>query len=171
MSNSARAGSVRRCVLALLDVVLVLGLAVGASPGGVDRTDGVDPGQLSVPFTIAGHAAEPISPGVMVSLDLTITNPHDVPLSVSDLSVAVRGVSGPNVDHLHPCAVGDFAVQQTSSSLEVTLAASATSTLSSLGLPRTSWPRVGMLNRSVNQDGCKGASLTLDYTGSGTPGP
>jgi hypothetical protein len=27
---------------------------------------------------------------------------------------------------------------------------------------------VGMLNRSVNQDGCKGASLTLAYTASGT---
>ena len=169
MSNGLRVDSMRRCVLALLDAVLVLGLAVGARPTvGGDRTGGVDPRQLSEPFTIAGHAAEPISPGVMVPLDLEFTNPHDVPLSVTDLSVTVQEVSAQNADGLHPCAVRDFAVVQLSSSLGITIAARATSTLTSLGVPRPGLPHVGMIDRSVNQDGCKRAFLTLANTASGT---
>lgn len=64
------------------------------------------------------------------------------------------------------CAVDDFAVGQASNRV-ITLAARSASTLSSLDLARRTWPRVGMPNRSVNQDGCKGASVTLDYTASG----
>jgi len=119
-------------------------------------------------FTIEGDAAEPISPGVMAPLDLLLTNPQDVTMRVTDLRVTVLGVSAPNADDAHPCVVGDFTVGQTSSSISITVAARATSTLSSLGLPRASWPQVGMLERSANQDGCKGASLTLGYAASGT---
>lgn len=122
----------------------------------------------SVPFTIHGNATEPISPGVTAPLDLLLTNPQGVPMSVTDLSVIVRGVSAPNADDAHPCAVGDFTVDQASRSLEITLPARATSALSSLGFARASLPAVGMLERSVNQDGCKGASLTLGYAASGT---
>jgi hypothetical protein len=120
-------------------------------------------------FAIEGNATEPISPGVGASLDLKLTNPHDVPMSVTDLRVTVQKVSAPNADVDHPCAVGDFTVGQASSSIPITVAAHATSALSSLGLARTTWPRVGMLERSVNQDGCQGASLTLGYAASGKP--
>jgi hypothetical protein len=169
MSNSARVDSVRRPALAMFNAVLVVGLAVGDLPiGGGDRTGAVDPGQISEPFTIAGDAAEPNSPGVMVPLDLEFMNPHDAALSVTDLSVTVRDVSAPNADNLHPCTAGDFAVAQVSSSLAITVAGRATSTLTSLGVPRASWPQVAMIDRPVNQDGCKGASLALAYTASGT---
>jgi hypothetical protein len=120
------------------------------------------------PFTIRGSSTEPISPGVSAPLNLRLRNPHSVPMSLTQLGVTVQKVSAPNADVARPCTIGDFAVDQASSGIEITVAARATSTLSALGLARSSMPQVGMLNRSVNQDGCKGASLTLAYTASGT---
>jgi hypothetical protein len=131
-------------------------------------TGGAELAESSGSFTIKGDAAELISPGVMAPLDLLLTNPQGVPMLVTDLSVTVRGVSAPNADGAHPCVVGDFTVDQASRSLEITLPAGATSAFSSLGVARASPPAVGMLERSVNRDGCKGASLTLGYAASGT---
>ena len=122
-------------------------------------------------FTIKGDAARLISPGVMAPLDLSLTNPNNVSMSVAGLIVTVQRVSAPNADAAHPCTVGDFTVNQVSRGLKVTVAARGTSALSSLGVARASLPAVGMLKRSVNQDGCKGASLTLGYAASGTLAP
>jgi len=97
-----------------------------------------------------------------------MTNPHDVAMSVTDLRVRVQKLSAPNADPARPCPLGDFVVVQASSSRKITLAPRSARTLSGLGIPRASWPTVGMFNRPVNQDGCKGASLTLSYSGSGT---
>jgi hypothetical protein len=40
-------------------------------------------------------------------------------------------------------------------------------TLAKLGVAATRWPQMRSPNRSVNQDGCKAATLTLVYAGSG----
>ncbi|MDX6372101.1 MAG: hypothetical protein QOD98_1089, partial [Nocardioidaceae bacterium] len=37
-------------------------------------------------------------------------------------------------------------------------------TLSSFDVPSAALPHVAMLDRSVNQDGCKGATVNLTYT-------
>lgn len=117
-------------------------------------------------FTVSGTATEPISPGVDTPLNLRLTNPHEVPMSVTAIGVKVQKVSAPNANYAHPCAVGDFTVGQAASGIKITVAARTTSTLSSLGLPRATWPTVGMLDRPANQDGCKGSSLTLGYVAS-----
>jgi hypothetical protein len=119
-------------------------------------------------FTIEGNATEAISPGARAALDVRLSNPHDFAMSVADLRVSVQKVSAPNADPAHPCAVGDFTVDQASIGRKVTVAAGSTTLLSGLGFARATWPEVGMLNRTANQDGCKGASLTLAYTASGT---
>jgi hypothetical protein len=172
MSDVASKRYVLGWVLVVLALVLFLRLStagpIADAGGGGDGTGGARLGESSAAFTIDGAAAESISPGVMASLDLTFTNPHDFAMWVGNLSVTARAVGAPNADDTHPCAVGDFAVDQVSSSFEIRLAARSTSTLRSLGIARATWPRVGMRDRSVNQDGCKGASLTLDYTASGT---
>jgi hypothetical protein len=121
-------------------------------------------------FTIEGNATEPISPGVSSSLNLKLTNPNGVAVSISHLVVTLRAVKAPKADQTLACSVGDFTVQQASTSQKITLAPRSTSTLASLGLVRATWPQVGMLDRSVDQDGCKGASLALDYTASGAAG-
>ncbi len=136
---------------------------VGAGPGGSAPADS------SAPFTIRGTTVDPISPGVMAPLNLEVTNLYDTPLLVTDLSVEVRNVSAPNADRDTPCVIGDYAVDQASRLLVVTVAARATRSLTDLGVARGTWPRVGMVDRPVNQDGCKGASLTLHYAATGTP--
>jgi len=80
----------------------------------------------------------------------------------------VRGVNAPNADATHRCSVDDFVVTQASSNGAVAVRAGGTSSLSDLHVPRATWPRIGILARSTNQDACKGASLTLAYTASRT---
>jgi hypothetical protein len=127
-------------------------------------------GESSASFTIDGDAVAPISPGVRAPLDLKFTNRQDVPLTVTRLRVTVQRVSAPNADKAHPCAARDFVVDQASSGLEITLARRSTSVLSRLGVSPADQPHVGMVNRAANQDGCKGASVTLAYTASGRTG-
>ena len=162
-------GSLVVVIATVLITLRVVGAGAGAGasrPG--DGASGADVAGSSSSFTISGYVATPVSPGVMAPIDLIFTNPHDVPISVTDLSVTVRKVTAPNADDAHPCAVGDFRVGKASSSIKITVAARATSALSNLGLPSATWPQVGMLDRPANQDGCKGASLTLAYAASGT---
>jgi hypothetical protein len=175
MSNVVRRRYVLVFALAVLAVLLGFLLLVAVESGPTagtaiagDGTGDAGLGDPSAPFTIVGNATEPISPGASAPLDLKLTNSHESPLSVTDLAVRVQKVSAPNADDAHPCAIADFTVGQASRSIKISVAAGATSTLSSLGFPRATWPHVGMLERSVNQDGCKGASLTLAYTASGT---
>lgn len=118
-------------------------------------------------FVIAGSVTRPMTPGVWSSLDLSLTNTGDATILVSELSVSLSGVSAPNANEDHPCTLADFAVHQAADSLDLRLAAGESSSLSTLRLPATSWPRVRMLDRSMNQDGCKESTLTLDYAGTG----
>ena len=177
MSNAASKRFVVGCTLAGLIVALILHLVFcGWSDAVTHRADAdaADKARTAVQvvsagsFTIDGNATAPISPGVRTPLDLSLTNPHDVPMVVTGLRVRVQKVSAPNAHGLKPCASGDFSVNQASSSPRVVVAAGSTSTLSSLGLSPATLPHVGMLNRSANQDGCKGASLTLEYAATGT---
>jgi hypothetical protein len=171
MTITTRRISVLGGALAILTAVVLLsfrGCAPAVTAG--DGTGDANTGGLMRTVLIEGDVVEPIAPGVMVPLDLEFTNPHDVDLSLTNLSVTVHEVTAPNSDEVHSCAVVDFAVEQAPSDLRITVAAGATSTLSGLGLPSAVWPRMGMHDRPVNQDGCKGASLTLDYSAAGTPG-
>ena len=174
MSKGARKRDVLAWAMAVLGLALLLRLVffgpIGG-PSGVGTgsgTGGAAPRDSSAAFTISGTAVDPISPGVMAPLDLALTNPHDVAMVVTDLSVTVREVSAPDAAGAGPCGIGDFAVEQVPSGLVITVAARSTSTLSDLGLARATWPQVGMLDRPVNQDGCKGAALTVGYAASGT---
>jgi hypothetical protein len=130
-------------------------------------TNDADTNQPAGLVRIRGDVVKPLSPGVMVPLDLTFTNPRDVDVSITRLTVVLAGVSAPSSDGTHVCTVGDFVVDQAPTELRITLAPEATNTLSSLGFPSRMWPCMGMLDRPVNQDGCKGASVSLTYTATG----
>ncbi|WNV86087.1 hypothetical protein [Umezawaea sp. Da 62-37] len=164
MTKTTRRTSLTACALVLIAVVVLLFLR-GCESAVTAGTGAGDAGGAVQVVRIEGDLAGTISPGVVVPLDLRFTNPHDVGLSITGLTVVVRGVVAPG-----SCAVDDFEVDQAPADLRVTLAARATNTLSGLGFPSTTWPRLGMRDLPVDQDGCKGASLTLDYTASGTRG-
>ncbi len=118
-------------------------------------------------FAISGTLPGALIPGMATPLDLTLSNPGPA-TRISRLDVDLYGVVAPQADASHPCTVDDFSVTQFSGSYGFTLPSSSTRTLGQLGFPSGQWPVVAMLNRPVNQDGCKGASLELSYIGAST---
>lgn len=149
---------------ALVGMVLSPGDAPGAGSGGERSTESV------AHFSVGGDGDRPISPGMTIPLDLEIDNPHDEPLTVTRLLVTLRVADAPEADTQHPCSAADFTVVQASEALPIRLPARQTSSLRGLDLPESQWPRIGMLNRGVNQDGCKGSTLALDYSATGQVG-
>jgi hypothetical protein len=119
-------------------------------------------------FTIGGTAAGLLTPGGAARIDLRLTNPNGVPLKIESLFVRILRVRASGADASHPCTVGDFAVARFSGAYRFKLPASRTTSLSKLGFPPRQWPAVLMLDRPVNQDGCKRASLVLSYSGVAT---
>lgn len=119
-------------------------------------------------FVLSGNVPGTLSPGTSAGLDLQINNPNSKALSLTNMSVAVAGVtrSADAVARNLTCTAADFTVAQYSGPYPLTVPA-GTSSLSGLGLASSGWPRVGMLDTSANQDGCKGATLQLTYSGSG----
>lgn len=120
-------------------------------------------------FSIAGAVPAGIAPGVTLPVGLSITNPNNQPLSVTNLSVALAGVTQTStaVAKGLSCSVADFAVTQYSGPYPQTVPAGGTASLASLGVPTSQWPKITMLDTAANQDGCKGATLQLAYSGSG----
>lgn len=165
----------RRTVLtfgALLLIGALLGaLVVWVFTGAGERGHGLGRGALDTPaetFTLGGEVTEVIAPGVFVPLDLEISNPNSHALAISGVVVTVSAVNAPNATTQLPCTVKDFDVKPAAKGASIVVAAKSTTTLSRLGVPSTSWPQVGMvLDPKRNQNGCKGAALTLTYTAQG----
>jgi hypothetical protein len=118
------------------------------------------------PFAISGNLAGLLAPGVTLPLNLTVTNPNNKPVSVTNLTVTLQSVTRAPVT-TKPCGTGDYSVTQYSGPYPLTTPANGSATLSGLGVARSSMPKVSMVNAPTDQDGCKGASLTLAYLGSG----
>jgi hypothetical protein len=116
-------------------------------------------------FTIAGALPNLLTPGTGEPLDLTLTNLESTDLVIANLNVRVASVSGPQRSSTHTCDPEDFSVEQFSGTPGFTLPAGSSADLGELGFEPSEWPTVSMLNRPVNQDGCKGASLSLSFTG------
>ena len=140
-------------------------VAAPAPPAPVVAPPVVDTPQPSN-FTISGDLASTLEPGSTSPLDLALVNPGAVPITITALTVGLTGVTAPLSDVSHPCSNEDFVVTQFAGGYGFTLAPGSTQTLSDLGVPEGQWPQVTMTNRSVNQNGCKGASLQLAFGGS-----
>ena len=135
----------------------------GAGTGGATGTAGI--------VELSGTASGLIAPGSSAPLNLRLTNPTSYAVSVTRLTVSIRAVDAPRSDGGHPCTPNDFVVRQAPPGLDLMVSARTSSTLLELGTSQTEWPRVGMLDTSTNQDGCKGASVALVYRASATRGP
>jgi len=120
------------------------------------------------PFTISGTLSGLLAPGISRPLDLTLSNPNKKSLSVTNLTVTVQSVMRTSyaVAHSLPCTSADYAVTQYSGPYPLTVPGSGSASLSSLGVS-SSAPKIKMLDTTTNQDGCKSATLTLAYSGSG----
>jgi hypothetical protein len=145
----------------------------GKDPGGTTRyayaSVGLVIAKAGNPFTISGNLSGALAPGLSRPLDLTLANPNKKPLSVTNLTVTVKTVTRTAyaIAHNQPCTTADYAVTQYSGSYPLTVPANGSASLSSLGVSTSARPQVSMLNTALNQDGCKGATLALAYSGSG----
>lgn len=121
-------------------------------------------------FVLSGNLDDRqlLAPGTSFALDLGITNPNNKTLSVTNLSVSIKSVTrAPDVAGNLPCGTSDYIVTQYSGPYPLTVQPGASTSLSRLGILATQWPQVKMLDTPANQDGCKGATLQLVYSGSG----
>lgn len=162
--------------LAAWGIGAVMGLALGVVVTWVLTTSTNSEGEgdgdaiLANPidsFAIGGDLAHPIVPGQSAPVDLALSNPHEFPMIVSNLRVAVVAVEAPHANTAYPCSLEDFTVTQPPAGLEITVGPGDDSTLGTLGVPASHWPTVGMRDAPTNQDGCKSAELTLAYSASG----
>jgi hypothetical protein len=151
----------------------LVGLAVWwlTRPPSAGPADGTGVGAIGRSITIRGDIEGAIVPGSMVPLNLSFANRNSFSVTVDRVAVRLRSVRAPGADAAHGCGRADFTVRQLPRTVELRLASESTQRLSAMGLSPSRWPAVGMLDRPVNQDGCKGAVLTLDYEASGLEVP
>jgi len=117
-------------------------------------------------FAISGNLSSGLlAPGLTVPLELNLSNPNKKSLSVTNLSVTVQSVTPVGNNH---CLKNDYLVTQYSGPYPLVVPGSSSTTLSALVVPSTQWPQITFRDTAINQDGCKGAILSLSYSGSGT---
>jgi hypothetical protein len=120
-------------------------------------------------FDISGnYMGTPLTPGATVPLNLSIDNPNNKSLALNSLSVSIKGITRTQaaVAAALPCTLADYVVTNYSGPYPLTVPV-GTSSLQSIGLPPALWPKIAMLDSALNQDGCKGATLQLAYSGAG----
>jgi hypothetical protein len=113
-------------------------------------------------FTIEGTLSGTLAPGVSQPLALTVTNPNTKPIIVTGLQVTVvpgsdkAGCDGPT----------NLQVTQSNASGSNTFTVAAKGGKATIPVGSVSAPQVLMKNLATNQDACKGASFTFNYSGS-----
>ena len=119
--------------------------------------------QESQSFQIAGNLGVQLAPGTKAPLNLTLSNPNNFGVKVTDLTVAVEEDTG----RAGCSGTQNFGITQIPAArYPITLPAGQTKTLTQLGIAEGDQPQVEMLNQPWNQDACKNAAITLDYAGS-----
>jgi hypothetical protein len=150
-----------RRVLWLLLAALSLSLFAGA--GLVAKRSHRPPHKAA--FSIRGDLNVRLHPGNSQPINLVLTNPRRFALGITRLKVRLR------VDRRHAragcSARRDFrAVQLRRRAYPIRLGARQRRSLTRLRVRKSELPRIKMINRhGRNQDACKGAKLTLTYSG------
>jgi hypothetical protein len=119
-------------------------------------------------FVLSGNLVG-LAPGISLPLDLGITNPNNKSLALTNLSVSIKSVTrtADAIARNLQCGTADYTVTQYGGPYPLTIAPGSSTSLSGLGIPANQWPQFKMLDTPANQDGCKGATLQLVYSGSG----
>jgi hypothetical protein len=115
-------------------------------------------GRVRITGTIQGV----LSPGVSAPIALRLTNPNRHRVRMRRIKVTIIRVVAPLADAAHPCTTADFEIRQMPRR-ELRIPGRRTVDLAALGVPASSWPQLTMRNRTVNQDGCKSAQLSLKF--------
>ena len=116
---------------------------------------------------ITGAAGGQLSPGTSAPVALRFENPNKRKVQMKRVRVKIVGVVAPNASAAHPCTTADFAVRQMPRRTLLRLPAKRTTDLAAMHLPMDAWPWLAMLDRPLNQDGCKGAEVRLKFKARG----
>jgi hypothetical protein len=124
------------------------------------------PPSVTSDFTISGGltSAQLLSPGSAFPLNLTVTNPYGYALKITNLTVQVdtttskSGCSGTT----------NYKVVQYRGAYPMSAPANASTTLTALGVADRDKPQLSMNDLASSQETCKGAQLTLRYSGTAT---
>ena len=155
-----RRASRRNIILVASCVLITSGLVTTAMAAGGQQS--ANPGHQ--PFVISGDLAGKLAPGSpSLPLNLTLRNPNNQAIAISALTVAVTGSTVGTA-----CDATNFGVTQYTGKYPLTIGANQTASLTQLGAAATALPRVGMIDRPVNQDACRNVTVSLAYTGTGT---
>ncbi|MDR7161850.1 hypothetical protein [Arthrobacter sp. BE255] len=119
-------------------------------------------------FSISGNLGAPLTPGATIPLNLSFSNANNKSLALSSLSVSIAGITRTQaaVAAGLPCTTADYVVTNYSGAYPLTVPMGS-KTLQSLNPDSAQWPKIAMLDTALNQDGCKGATLQLAYSGAG----
>ena len=159
--STSRAKSAPRNVIVALVAGLVAASAAYATTTQTTGRGELAPGQQKKNFSISGELAVKLYPGQTAPLELTFGNPNNKPIEISKLVVAVSGTS------TAACGASNFTVADYSGSYPI-VAPPGSSGLSDVVGDPARWPQVSMRNLPTNQDACKGATITLSYSGTAT---
>lgn len=108
-------------------------------------------------YTLTGDVSGSLLPGSTGAVDLRITNPNPVPITVVSDTTTITTSRG-------SCPPSNFASLQ-DLRVPVVVPAGSSVTLSQAGVPPADWPTVTMVDTPSDQDACAGAVLTLHYRG------
>ncbi|MCU0314395.1 MAG: hypothetical protein MUC84_10090 [Solirubrobacteraceae bacterium] len=111
---------------------------------------------------VGGNLRVALGPGITEPVDVKLGNPFGEPLDVTGIGLEITDINAPNSSTALPCDLRDFQVAP-SSGAPVRLPPMSVRSLEEIGIPRPQWPSIAMLNRPVNQNGCKGAAVTFRY--------
>lgn len=108
---------------------------------------------------INGNAVSGLAPGLTVALTGTIVNPNNYDVHVDQLSIDSIAVAEPHLSA--GCTLANYSFSNTPVTVNTTLQESNGGTTDEVGFPVGL--TVTMLETGVNQDVCKGATVTVDY--------
>lgn len=133
-----------------------------ATPAAGPTTTTETPPTMTPRLLVGGDLRISLGPGVTRGVDVKLGNPFDVALDVTRIDLAIDGINAPNATPDLPCDRRDFQVAPMTGE-PVRLPAQHVTSLSEIGIPGNLWPSITMLDRPVNQDGCKGAAIVFHY--------
>ena len=119
---------------------------------------------------VNGSVTGVVAPGQSRPIDMRLANPFGFPISVSAMSVAIARITPAREDPQRPCTSRDFTIRSYSGP-PIRLARKAIVLLSDSRVPPAAWPQLVMADRPANQDGCKGARLSLSFRAAGRRSP
>jgi len=148
----------------------VVGSAAGSASGGAPVPVPPVPG---LGYTISGKVSGLHPTGSATPIDVTFDNPNHGNggtgvngVRLATLTVAITTINTPNRSASRPCGTSDFVVLPYSGApFYIPQGSSSLSTLIP-PIPPDRWPSIRLIDApTANQDGCKGATVTLSYTG------